>query len=117
MIIKINEKNYLKVWLKLMLLKTHIEVSPKELDVFQYVCKLQPVSTEERRIIARELSTSYQVVSNTLKCLKDKQLIKLHRDGKKKYNGRKYYYTSNILHPSSIDKLLNWKDSITFDKN
>lgn len=115
--IKITTENYLKVWLKLMLLKLHVDISDKELEVLEHVCKLRLVSTAERKIISKQIGTSYQVVSNTLKSLKDKGLIDIKKDGTKNYNGRSYYYKSNITYPPSIQKMLEWKDSLIFEIN
>jgi DNA-binding MarR family transcriptional regulator len=112
--ITITEDDYLKVWLKLMLLKLHITLSSRELEVLEYICKLQRVSTEERKIIAKELSTSYQGISNTLKVLKDKNLIKTGVSEVRAYNKRSYYYCSNIQTPSNINKLQNWTDNLSF---
>ena len=112
--ITINEDNYLKVWLQLMLLRLHVTLSTRELEVLEYICKLQRVSTEERKVIAKELETSYQAVSNTIKILKDKNLIKRGKSEIKGYNKRSYYYSSNIQAPSNINKLQNWTDNLSF---
>lgn len=102
--IKINKDNYVRIWLKLILLKLDIDLPKKELEVLEYICKLQPISTEERRIIAKKLGTSYQVISNSIKKLKDKGLISISKNKDPRVK-KSYVYNSNITSPSNIDKL------------
>ena len=111
--ININKQNYLQVWLKLILLKLHIDLPKKELEVLEYICKLQPISTEERRLIAKKVGTSYQVVSNTIKKLKDKGLISISKNKDPKVK-KSYVYNSNITSPSNIDKLRFRIETIEF---
>lgn len=112
--ININENNYLSIWLKLVLLKLHVDLPNKELQVLEYICKLQPVSTQERILISKNLGTSYQVVSNTIKKLKDKGLIRMQK--RKNPLDKSYMYMSNIVSPSNVDQLERRVEQIEFIK-
>jgi ABC-type Zn2+ transport system substrate-binding protein/surface adhesin len=101
--IKVNQKNYILIWLKILVsIRMGIKLTNIQYKLLEYICKTANINKTNRRSASQKLKISYQVITNNIKFLKDKSLLVFD-------SVLREYKPSPILkYPKTIEDLSNY---------